>query len=85
MANHYCRVCGLYHEQPPWGEDERTPLFIYCACCGVEFGHQDCLPIAARRFRERWLNAGALWDNPRRKPPDWNLEVQLRSIPDAFR
>ena len=80
-----CRVCGLHLDDPPWGLDGRTPLYEHCPCCGVEFGYQDATPIGAKKFREAWLAAGAKWDEPGRKPPDWNPMEQLEYVPAEFR
>ena len=78
MVTWHCRVCGLEHsaDDPvdlPWGEDEKFPSFWFCACCGVEFGYQDCLPEPARRFRSLWLERGAPWDSPKHTPSNWTL------------
>src|SRR5438874_5329112 len=83
--NRRCRVCGLLYDDPPWGPDGRTPKFEYCDCCGVEWGYQDATAEGARRFRQQWIEAGAKWSRPDRRPADWNLEAQLRHVPAAFR
>lgn len=57
----YCRVCGYQSAEPPWGEDDRTPSFDYCPCCGVEWGYQDSSQLGVERFRTFWLQAGAPW------------------------
>jgi len=82
---YYCRVCGLRLDEPPWGADGRTPLYEHCPCCGVEFGYQDATRTGAKRFRAEWLASGARWDDPARKPPDWDVTQQLESVPEAFR
>jgi hypothetical protein len=79
-----CRVCGYISEDPPWGVDEKTPLYDYCVCCGVERGYQDATPFGAKRFREKWLSSGAKWHNSEATPLDWNLTLQLENIPDDF-
>lgn len=66
---HHCRVCGWDAELPVWGDDGRTPTFDICSCCGVEFGHQDCLPESTEKYRSAWLAAGAPWRD-RRTPHD---------------
>ena len=80
-----CRVCGLKHESPPWGEDGRTALFELCACCGVEWGYQDCLPKAVRSYRERWPNDGSDWHRPELRPANWDLDEQPTRIPAKFK
>lgn len=78
---HHCRVCGLYHAEPPWGKAGNSPTFVICDCCGVEFGYEDCTPQATINYRNAWLASGAKWQlGPR--PVDWNLEDQLK---DAWR
>jgi len=72
-------------ESKPWGDDDRTPLFEHCPCCGVEFGHQDATLEGARRFRANWLAPGGVWDEPSTMPAGWSLELQLAHIPKAFR
>lgn len=79
-----CRVCGLYLDEPPWGEDGNTPSYLICPCCGVEFGNEDYTVGATRAYRARWLDSGAKWFRPRDKPLDWNLEHQLRQVPQDY-
>jgi hypothetical protein len=86
FEKHCCRICGLYHIDLPWGEDGITPTFNICPCCGVEFGYEDDTDReGAINIRKAWLAHGAKWLNEKRRPPDWNLEQQLRQIPTAFR
>jgi hypothetical protein len=77
---HLCRICGLFHEDAPWGEDCNSPTFDICDCCGVEFGYEDATIEAADRFREIWIKNGAHWFNEKGKPEDWNLLNQLAKI-----
>ncbi len=78
---HYCRVCGLYHEDPPWGYDNKTASHDICSCCGTEFGYEDCNLKSIRQMRQRWIAEGTHWFEPKRKPENWNLEEQLKNIP----
>lgn len=80
-----CRVCGLQMPQPPWGIDGRSPTFEHCPCCGVEFGYADATPVAARRYREAWLEEGARWSEPEEAPCCWALDEQLAAVPPDFR
>lgn len=80
-----CRVCGYRSEEPPWGEDGRTPLYDFCPCCGVEHGYQDSSTTGARTYRAKWLSAGALWDRPAVKPENWVLAEQLGQVPPEFK
>ena len=80
-----CRVCGLRFDWPPWGEDQRSPSFDFCPCCGVEWGYQDHTPLGARAFREKWLQRGGEWDQPDQRPPDWDRERQLAAVPADYK
>lgn len=80
-----CRVCGLLNEDPPWGADGKTPLFEYCLCCGVESGYGDATPTGAQRWRQRWIEGGAVWHEPRFKPNNWDMDEQFANIPPDFR
>lgn len=77
---HLCRVCGLFQEEAPWGDDGKIPTFNICDCCGVEFGCGDATPIAIRQFREAWIESGAHWFNEEKRPDNWNLSLQLAGI-----
>jgi hypothetical protein len=85
MTDHHCRICGLYLDPAPWGDDGRCPSYEYCPCCNVEFGNQDYTPISARRYREKWMTYGARWFEPGEKPKNWDLNEQLKNIPKEFR
>ncbi|GAA1677090.1 hypothetical protein GCM10009745_20560 [Kribbella yunnanensis] len=73
----HCRVCGLLQPDPPWGEDERTPSYEICDCCGVEFGYEDSTPKGVIRARAKWKNSGFQWANPGARPDGWEADVQL--------
>ena len=79
-----CRVCGLIQDEPPRGEDGRTATFDICDCCGVEFGYEDSARESARRYRQRWLEKGARWHISRSRPADWDLESQLKAVPEGW-
>lgn len=72
--------------------DGSSPYFLHtiCACCGTEFGIEDDGATEAdalfhvRQRRQAWLKAGAAWFSPREKPDDWNLDAQLKQIPDGW-
>jgi hypothetical protein len=83
--DNFCTICGLDQGEPPWGEDGRTPSFVICECCGVEFGYQDCLLEGIRKYRTEWLQAGSQWCEPKYKPLNWNLDEQLQQINQLYR
>ncbi len=57
---HNCRVCGHYHEDPPWGEYGDAPTYFICRCCGVEFGYEDSSDGAIKAYMERWKRGEAI-------------------------
>lgn len=81
---HHCRVCGLYIESAPWGEDGETPTYEICPCCGVEFGNEDYTLQSVRNYRTKWLENSAKWFEPRQKPNYWDLEEQMKKVPMGF-
>ena len=83
-VNYHCRVCGLRWSVPPWGDDGRTPIYDFCFCCGVEFGNEDDFLVSLRNFRKIWIEKGAQWDVPEKKPLNWDLETQLKNVPPKF-
>lgn len=82
---HYCRVCGLYSEELPWGYDGMNPAYIICDCCGVESGNEDYTVESTKKYREEWIKKGALWFKSKEKPEDWSLELQMKNIPDEYK
>jgi hypothetical protein len=82
---HYCRVCGLYNDTPPWGLAGDIPTYEICPCCGVEFGNEDYTLNSIKKYREHWLNSGASWAEPKEKPKQWDLVLQMHNIPEEFR
>jgi hypothetical protein len=82
--NYLCRICGLRHPHPPWGDDGHAPSFEICDCCGAEFGYHDATIQAIRNYRDRWLSEGAIWFISNEKPNEWSLEDQLKQIPNRF-
>ena len=80
-----CRVCGLDQGFEPWGEDDKTPTFDICGCCGVQFGYEDCNVFYVKKFREEWIKNGAKWFCPKDKPENWLLEEQMKNIPAEYK
>jgi hypothetical protein len=81
VSGHHCYVCGAPAEDPPWGEDGRTPQFEICPCCGCEHGYEDCTVAGIERLRAEWQSAGGVWREPKFKPANLSLEQQLAQIP----
>lgn len=82
---HHCRVCGIFNEDCPWGQDGKTPLYEICSCCGVEFGNEDYSIESVHEYRMSWLKNGSKWFNENEKPYNWALEKQLENIPEEFK
>lgn len=83
--SHNCRVCGLYSDDLPWGEDGVSPTYIICNCCGVEFGYEDYTIESTKEYREEWIKRGVSWFFPKARPIYWSLDDQLMNIPDEFK
>jgi len=84
MNEHNCRVCDLYIENLPWGEDGETPTYEICDCCGVEFGYEDCTVESANIYSEKWIVKGCISFSPSKKPKDWNMQEQIKNIPIEY-
>jgi hypothetical protein len=74
-----CRVCGLPQDEPIWWVDGQKATFNTCACCGCEFGVDDCSLEAIRRHREKWI-ATKTWFDPTKKQVGWESADQLSTV-----
>jgi len=76
-----CHVCGYaYLDESPY-DSFGNPSYIICACCGFEFGFDDkSKGKSFGEYRREWIDNGAKWFNPAKKPDDWNLNEQLKNI-----
>lgn len=81
----HCRVCGFEHLSAPWGDDDNTPLYEICPCCGVTAGYEDSTPESATAYRQSWLDGQVTWSSPSVKPEAWSLELQLTQVPSEFK
>lgn len=84
MIENYCRVCGLYSEDLPWGADGNTPSYLICHCCGVEFGYEDSTIESIKKYRMVWLGKGSIWFRSKYKPENWDLNLQLKNIKSNY-
>lgn len=84
MKEHNCRVCGLYIEELPWGEDGSCPTYEICPCCGVEFGNEDYTLESIRRYREKWINGDCKWFLPKEKPLAWDFKKQFQNVSKKY-
>ncbi|WP_286218766.1 hypothetical protein [Paraoerskovia sediminicola] len=76
-----CRACGWELGEPAWSCT--GPHFVVCDCCGAESGVDDLTPTQARDYRRRWVENGAVWFDPERRPESWDLYAQLSTLPDT--
>ena len=81
---HYCRICGLYMKDKPWGDDGQSPTYEICPCCGVEFGNEDYDLFSIKEYRKEWLKNGANWFDKKKKPVSWDVNKQLMNVPEDF-
>lgn len=65
------------------GEDDCSPTWEICPCCGTEFGYEDC-SISVRRNRSAWIAKGLKWCNEREKPYFWNFNEQISNVPPEY-
>jgi uncharacterized protein YfaT (DUF1175 family) len=79
-----CRVCGLDQQERIWGDNDHSPTFEICDCCGAEFGYHDFTLEGIKAHRERWLTNDGKWWGPKAKPPNWSLEEQMKHIPAKY-
>lgn len=85
MLKNNCRICGHRTVAPPWGEDDQTPSWEICRCCGTEFGYEDCTLTSVKKRRAQWVAAGAYWSDSDAMPLDWSFADQQTAIPLDFR
>lgn len=79
MQNHTCPICGYdgLTENPGssprfWGSQE------ICSCCGWQFGYNN--PAQIEQYRAEWVEAGANWFLPEKRPTHWNIAAQFAHI-----
>lgn len=70
--------------EPPYSTFLGEPSYEVCACCGFEFGSDDepgtgLAGASFTEYRAKWLEGGANWLDPARKPADWDPQRQLRA------
>jgi len=76
-----CPICGYPDlTESPYDSDGQ-PSYEICDCCGFEFGFDDkSNEKSFDQYRKEWISRGAKWFCPGKKPTDWNLDMQLKSI-----
>jgi hypothetical protein len=82
---YFCRVCGLKQTTPPWGENNKSPSFEFCVCCGTEFGYNDATLKAVLTQREKWIKSKFVWFKDSLKPKNWDPITQMKDIPNKFK
>ena len=80
MGNKFCKVCGYELGFAPWGENNNSPSFEICPCCGAEFGYDDYTTESIKTYRSNWIKSGAKWFDPNMMPNNWCLQQQLHNI-----
>lgn len=79
---HYiCPVCGFNDlEESPF-DQQGTPSYEICSCCGFEFGFDGANnQIVFTDFRHRWIKNGTQWFIPKLKPKGWDFKSQLSNL-----
>jgi transcription elongation factor Elf1 len=78
---YFCPVCGYPELNEIPYDDLGNPSYEICSCCGYEFGFDDnSKNINFDTYRKKWINEGAKWFIPEKKPLEWNLEEQLKNV-----
>ncbi len=80
MPNLFCKICGYKHSEPHWGDDGKSPSYLICPCCGVEAGNEDYSEKSIKQYRYNWMKGGNRWFNPKLKPDNWDLSIQLENV-----
>jgi len=80
-----CRICGYKNEDFPWGEDGKTPNYQICPCCGTQFGVNDITLDDIHKTRNLWKKNGNKWFAKNETPADWDIETQMKNIPNEFK
>ncbi|MDD5617662.1 MAG: hypothetical protein PHG69_01070 [Candidatus Omnitrophica bacterium] len=81
MKKYMCPVCGFFGlDEPPYN-DKRESSFEICSCCGFEFGFDEGkTDDKYNTFRSIWIENGANWFLPEKRPEDWDLDEQLKNL-----
>jgi hypothetical protein len=80
MEKYVCPVCGYPDLDFPPYDTFGIPSFNICLCCGCEFGYQDATLKAKRAFLNSWKKRGFPWRYPDKKPENWDVKSQLKTI-----
>ena len=76
-----CPVCGFDSLAEPAFDEHGLPSYEVCPCCGFEFGFDSSNePAAFARYRNKWLESGAVWFISRMKPKAWDKLKQLKNL-----
>lgn len=82
MEKIYCRICGYRLGFEPWGDDEKTPTYEICPCCGVEFGNEDCTIKSIKGLVANGLNRV---NAPQRGHGRTSKDISPKSLDNYFR
>lgn len=80
VSPYCCHACGWDITEDQW----HPPTYDICACCGIQFTAEDKYVSFVRSYREKWIEEGTQWFDPKHKPKNWSLEEQLKQIPKEF-
>jgi hypothetical protein len=51
----------------------------------VQFGKEDLTLESIKEYRDKWRSKGGEWFAKNEKPEGWDMDVQMKNIPDGFR
>lgn len=72
-----CPVCGYSKMEFP-----ATRFDTICACCGTQFGYDDCTRSHAS-LRKDWIKRGCLYFDFRVEPKDWSRHAAFKQMRQA--
>jgi len=79
-SNRICYVCGFDFDTEPENERQEWP-FIFCPCCGFEYGIDDLEFNCFTTWRQKWIENGLNFGY-KLKPQNynWNINDVLKQL-----
>lgn len=69
---------------PPYSKYFGEPSYDICSCCGFEFGNDDepgtTTGVKFMDYLLTWIKEGQSWFDENKKPDQWSLSKQIKSI-----
>ncbi|MCR8842726.1 hypothetical protein NQ117_03450 [Paenibacillus sp. SC116] len=76
-----CPICGYDGLREAAYDEDNSPSYQICGCCGVEYGVDDEEEgFNAEEYRNAWIKKGMPWYFSGYKPLNWDCNAQLRKV-----